>query len=121
MGVRGVRGAVTVADNTKDAIGGATQELLRAMLKANHIDTTQIISVFFTMTTDLNADYPAAAARAMGWTNIPLLDAQEMEVPGGMARVIRTLMHIETDKTHEQIVHVYLGAAAQLRTDLKGK
>lgn len=117
MGIRGIRGAVDVAANTKEAIAAATQTLLRRMVEANGVNTTQIVSVFFTVTTDLNADYPAAAARSMGWTTIPLLDAQEMEVPGGLPRVIRVLMHVESDKSHDQIEHVYLGAAQSLRPD----
>jgi chorismate mutase len=118
MAVRGIRGAVSVDANTKEAIVKATQSLLRSMVTANKIEDRQIISVFFTVTTDLNADFPAAAARAMGWTDIPLLDAQEMEVPGAMARVIRVLMHVECDLTRGEIAHVYAGAAQVLRPDL---
>lgn len=119
MAIRGIRGAVTADTNTKESIAKATQTLLRRMLTANKIEDAQIISVFFTVTTDLNADYPAAAARAMGWADIPLLDAQEMEVPGGMSHVIRALMHVETDIPRAELAHVYLGAAEGLRPDLK--
>lgn len=118
MGVRGIRGAIDVAANSQEAISVATQRLLRDMVAANEIQHDQIISIFFTMTTDLNAAFPAAAARALGWTDIPLLDAQEMEVPGGMPRVIRVLMHVETHRTLAQIHHVYLEAAAALRPDI---
>lgn len=118
MAVRGIRGAVTAVTNSKEAISAATQTLLRGMVTANKIEDQQIISIFFTMTTDLNAAFPAAAARAMGWTDIPLLDAQEMEVPGAMARVIRVLMHVECDLTRAEIAHVYIGAAEALRPDL---
>lgn len=118
MAVRGIRGAVTADANTKEAIAKSTQVLLRTMVTSNKIEDTQIISIFFTVTTDLNADFPAAAARAMGWTDIPLLDAQEMEVPGGMARVIRVLMHVETEIPRAEIAHVYLGTAEALRPDL---
>ena len=118
MNVRGIRGAVTADANTKEAIAQATQTLLRTMVKANRVDDRQIISIFFTVTTDLNADFPAAAARAMGWTDIPLLDAQEMEVPGAMPRVIRVLMHVETEIPRAEIAHVYLGPAEALRPDL---
>lgn len=118
MAVRGIRGAVTAVANTKDAIATATQTLLKGMVTANKIEDRQIISVFFTVTTDLNADFPAAAARAMGWTDIPLLDAQEMEVPGAMARVIRVLMHVDCELTRKEIAHVYIGAAEALRPDL---
>ena len=118
MAVRGIRGATTATANTKEAIAAATQTLLRGMVTTNRIEDDQIISVFFTVTTDLNADFPAASARAMGWTDIPLLDAQEMEVPGGLPRVIRVLMHVDTDLTRGEIAHVYLGAAESLRPDL---
>ena len=118
MAVRGIRGAVTAEANTKQAIASATQSLLRQMVTANKIEDQQIISVFFTVTTDLNADFPAAAARAMGWTDIPLLDAQEMEVPGAMPSVIRILMHVESDLARGEIAHVYLGSAEVLRPDL---
>jgi chorismate mutase len=118
MGVRGIRGAINVEANNREEISVATQRLLRDMVAANQIQHDQIISIFFTMTTDLNAAFPAAAARALGWTDIPLLDAQEMEVPGGMARVIRVLMHVETHRTLAQIQHVYLDAAAALRPDI---
>lgn len=118
MAVRGIRGAVTAVTNSKEAIKQATQTLLRGMVTANKIEDQQIISVFFTVTTDLNADFPAAAARAMGWTDIPLLDAQEMEVPGAMARVIRVLMHVDCELTRGEIAHVYIGAAEALRPDL---
>lgn len=118
MAVRGIRGAIDVPANTQAAIAHATQTLLRAMVDANGITTERIISVFFTMTTDLNADFPAAAARAMGWTDVPLLDAQEMEVPDAMPRVIRVLMHVDTDTARDQIKHVYIGQAVALRPDL---
>ena len=87
---------------------------------ANAIATEDIVSAFFTVTTDLNADYPAAAARVMGWTQVPLLDAQEIEVPGTMPRVIRVMLHIETERTQAEIKHIYLGDAANLRSDIAG-
>lgn len=116
--VRGIRGAVGVTANTKEAIADATQSLLGQMCAVNHLDRSSIISVFFTLTADLDADYPAAAARAMGWTEVPLLDAQEIEVPGGMPRVIRVLMHVESTLERHEIQHVYLGQAKVLRPDL---
>ncbi len=118
MAVRGIRGAIQVAENSAAAISSATQQLLRAMVEANDLKTESIASAFFTVTTDLNADYPASAARAMGWTQVPLLDAQEIEVPGTMPRVIRVLLHVETARTQAGIRHIYLGAAAKLRTDI---
>ncbi|HSH00784.1 MAG TPA: chorismate mutase [candidate division Zixibacteria bacterium] len=120
MSMRGIRGATQVVENSTDAIISATRELLSAMVARNDLKTTDIVSAFFTVTTDLNAAYPAAAARAMGWTQVPLLDAQEIEVPGGMPMVIRVLLHVETPLAQDAVQHVYLGAAAKLRTDLTG-
>lgn len=117
--VRAIRGAIDVADNTREAIGDATRRLLTSVCETNGVDSSAIISVFFTQTVDLDADYPAAAARAMGWTDVPLLDAQELDVAGGMPRVIRVLVHVETDRARADIRHVYLGGAAGLRPDLR--
>ena len=120
MAVRGIRGAVQVPENSAEAISTATKELLRAMVEANGLETESIASAFFTVTTDLNADYPASAARAMGWSQVPLLDAQEIEVPGTMPRVVRVLLHVETARSQAEIQHIYLGAAAKLRKDISG-
>jgi chorismate mutase len=116
--VRAIRGATDVAANTRDAISDATRRLLTAMCDANGVSPDSIISAFFTQTIDLDADYPAAAARALGWTDVPLLDAQELDIAGGMPRVIRVLLHVETDRAKAGIRHVYLGQAATLRPDL---
>ena len=116
--VRGIRGAIDVAENTAEAISAATARLLTAMLEANQLDEASLISAFFTVTTDLNAAYPAGAARALGWLDVPLLDAQEIEVPGGMPRVIRVLLHVDADRARADIRHVYLDGAARLRPDL---
>lgn len=121
MPVRGIRGAIDVEANTSEAISDATQQLLSAMCAANGVAVESIISAFFTVTTDLNAAFPATAARALGWTDVPLLDAQEIEVPGAMPRVIRVLLHVESDLGRHQIEHVYLGGAVSLRPDLKGR
>lgn len=118
MAVRGIRGAIDIPENTEAAIEAATQELLLQMLDANRLSPEWIISIFLTATVDIDAAYPAAAARKLGWTDVPLLDAQEIEVQGGMPRVIRVLMHVETELTRAQIRHVYLGNAANLRPDL---
>ncbi|GAB4317789.1 MAG: chorismate mutase [Candidatus Zixiibacteriota bacterium] len=104
--------------NSAEAIDRATRTLLRAMVDANDLTEEQIISIFFTTTVDLNADYPAAAARRLGWSEIPLLGAQEIEAPDQMPRVIRVLMHCETERTRPQIRHVYIGNTATLRPDL---
>jgi chorismate mutase len=118
MSVRAVRGAIDVPHNSASAITEATGRLLLAMCEINQIDPLAIISIFFTMTTDLDAVYPAAAARALGWTDVPLLDAQEIDVGGGMPRVVRVLMHIESDQPRAGIQHVYLDGAFALRPDL---
>ncbi len=118
MPVRAIRGAIDVPANTAEAISTATRRLLESMVDANRLDTSAIISIFFTVTVDLNADFPAAAARALGWTDIPLLDAQEIEVPWSMPRVVRVLMHVESDTARAAIRHVYLDKAVALRPDL---
>lgn len=118
MAVRGIRGAIDIPENTEAAIEAATQKLLRQMLEANRLTPEWIVSIFLTATVDIDASYPAAAARKLGWTDVPLLDAQEIEVQGGMPRVIRVLMHVETELTRAQVRHVYLGNAANLRPDL---
>jgi chorismate mutase len=116
--IHGIRGAIQASENSVAAIKSATQSLLRAMMDDNGLTVDDIISAFFTMTIDLNADYPAAAARAMGWTAVPLLDAQELEVPGGLPRVIRVLLHVRSTRVRDQIQHIYIGAAEALRPDL---
>jgi chorismate mutase len=121
MAVRGIRGAIDVPENTETAIETATQKLLLRMLEANRLTPEWVVSVFLTATVDIDASYPAAAARKLGWIDIPLLDAQEIDVQGGMKRVIRVLMHVETDLSRPQIRHVYLGDAAKLRPDLAGQ
>ncbi len=118
MPVRAIRGAINVPANTAEDISLSTERLLKEMCDANRLDTSQIISIFFTVTVDLDAAFPAAAARKLGWNDIPLLDAQEIEVPWSMARVIRVLMHIESDVPRAGIKHVYLDQAVALRPDL---
>ncbi len=118
MPVRAIRGAINVPENTAPSISASTKRLLAAMIEANRLETSAVISIFFTVTVDLNADFPAAAARALGWLDIPLLDAQEIEVPWSMPRVVRVLMHVETDLARADIRHVYLDQAVALRPDL---
>jgi chorismate mutase len=115
MRLRGVRGATTATANTREAICSATQELLRRLIDANEIPLEEIASALFTVTEDLDAEYPALAAREIGWVTVPLLCAREIAVPAGLARCIRVLLHVNTEKTQEQIRHVYLREAANLR------
>ena len=117
MWCRGIRGAVTVPENTKEAIIAATKDLLQNMIEANEVDISDIACILFTTTSDLNAAFPAAAARALGWTRVPLLCGHEMNVPGSLPSCLRVLVLFNTDKNNEDIVHVYLGAAETLRDE----
>jgi chorismate mutase len=118
---RGVRGATTVSDNTAELIVSATAELLGAMIAANGIEEEQVASVFFTTTPDLNMAYPAQAARKVGWWSVALIGAQEIETPNGLPMTIRILIHWNTSKTLNEIVHVYMHGAEKLRPDLYPK
>ncbi len=116
--IRALRGAVVAADNTREAILEASQTLFRSMLEQNHLSVDSVISVFVTATADLNAEFPALAAREIGWTQVPMLCAQEIQVPGSMARVIRVLMHVAVNEGTRTLRHQYLGEAHKLRPDL---
>lgn len=112
----GIRGAITVDANTKEAIVDATEELLREMVTVNGIAETDIAAVFFTTTKDLDAEFPAVAARLrLGWGNTALLGAQETNVPDSMPSIVRVLLLANTEKGKEEIVHVYLKGAIALR------
>lgn len=116
--VRGIRGAIRAAENSSEAVRSATRELIEAMIKANDLKLDDIVSAFFTTTPDLNADFPAYATRDLGWKYVPLLCAQEINVPGAMTRVIRILFHVNNGAPPEEIKHVYLGDTKTLRPDL---
>ena len=118
MPVRAVRGATQVERNDRDAVIAGAAELVQAVLGRNDIDPADLISVIFTATPDLTAEFPAYAARTMGITDVPLLCATEIDVPGAMPRVIRLLAHVDTALDRGEIRHVYLHGAAALRTDL---
>lgn len=118
MTVRGIRGATTVEENSRDAIVAATAELLDAVVAANAVDQEQVASVFFTTTPDLNAEFPAVAAREAGWQDVALLCGHEMAVPGSLPRCLRLLMHVNTERSSAEIQHVYLRGARALRPDL---
>ena len=119
MPVRGVRGATTAQANQPDAILDAARELLGAILEANPtMNPDDLASALFTVSDDLSAAYPAAAARSLGWVNVPLLCAREIPVPGGLPLCIRVLLHWNTDLPQSLVRPVYLGAAAALRPDL---
>jgi chorismate mutase len=118
MPVRGIRGATTAPANTREAMLAATRELLDALIRANQIQAADVASIYFTTTADLDAAFPATAAREMGWMNVALLDAQAPRVPNDIARCIRVLIHWNTDRACDQIRHVYLRGASHLRPDL---
>ena len=119
MGVccRGIRGATSVEANRPDAILAATTELLAEMMQANDLHIDDIASAFFTTTLDLNAEFPAVAARQLGWHNVALLCAHEMDVPGSLPMCLRILLHVNTEKGPQELVHVYLRGAKVLRPD----
>lgn len=118
MAVRAVRGAIQVDANDRDMILAGTAELVRELLVRNDLSTDALISIVFTATPDLSAEFPAYAARQMGMTDVPLLCACEIAVPGAMPRVLRVLAHVETDRERSAIAHPYLRGAAALRRDL---
>lgn len=114
---RGIRGATTVQENTASAILAATRELLYIMIRANDISPEDVASAIFTTTNDLNATYPALAARQLGWYDVALLCGHEMAVPDGLPHCIRILVHWNTDRLPAEVVHVYLHEAKGLRPD----
>ena len=116
--MRAVRGAIQVDRDDREQILDAVAELVTAVLERNVLTPGQLVSVIFTATPDLTSEFPAYAARRLGLTDVPLLCATEIAVPGSMPRVIRLLAHVETDLPRERIRHVYLRGAAGLRTDL---
>ncbi len=119
MTTRGIRGAITVSEDSAEAILEATRELLLAILEANKgLQPRDITSIFFTATTDLVATHPALGARELGWVHVPLLCAQEIPVPDSLPRVIRVLIHWNTERPQDKIHHVYLREAVVLRPDL---
>lgn len=114
---RGIRGATTVETNTREQILSRTQELLQAMLDTNDIDAENIASVIFTTTPDVNAEYPALAARQLGLYDQALLCTHEMSVPGGLEKCIRILLHWNTTKSIRDIQHIYINGAEVLRPE----
>ena len=114
-----LRGASSVDRNEAQAILGSTEWLLREILKRNDLHPSDVVSCIFTLTDDLDAEFPAVAARRMGLSRVPLMCAQEIGVPGSMQSVIRVMIHAYADDRHEP-VHVYLGETAALRQDLHG-
>lgn len=118
MPVRGIRGATTCLEET-ESILAATRELLSTILKVNPgLQTTDIASAWFTVTSDLQLAHPAKAARELGWTDVPLMCAREIDVPGSLSHCVRLLIHWNTDLPQSAVKHVYLHGAVKLRPDL---
>lgn len=116
--VRGIRGAITVKDNDGDEIISATGNLIKEMVASNRVVIEDIASVFFSLTPDLNQAFPAEATRTLGWKNVPLFCSTEIDVPHGLKRCIRILILTNTDLKQNEVKHIYIGEAKQLREDL---
>lgn len=116
--VRAIRGAIQVDGNDRDAILAGTTELVTEVMGRNHLTTDDVISVIFTCTPDLTAEFPALAARKLGFHDVPLLCASEIDVPGALPRVVRLMAHVQTDRPRQEIQHVYLRGAVALRVDI---
>jgi chorismate mutase len=115
MSVRGIRGAITADANTKDEIIRRTKFLLSRIARENELGIKEIASIIFTVTDDLDAEFPAVAARKLGWMDVPLLCGYEIDVPGSLRKCIRVLLHVNTESKQSDIKHVYLRAAKKLR------
>jgi len=115
---RGIRGAITVPENTKEDIVTATKELLQKMLEANGVIIDDITCIWFTTTYDLNAEFPAVASRELGCVNTALICCHEMNVPGSLPKCLRILMLVNTEKRADEIIHVYLKEAKSLRDEI---
>jgi len=115
---RGIRGATTVAQNSREEILTATRQLVALMVRRNGIERTDVASAIFTTTPDIDAEFPALAARQLGWLDVPLLCGHEMAVPGGLQKCIRVLVHWNTELPQSEIQHVYVREATRLRPDL---
>ncbi len=118
---RGIRGATTAPGNDRESILAATRELLTEIVAANDLHPEDLTSILFTMSPDLNAEYPALAARQLGWVEVPLLCAQEIDKPGALPHTIRVLLHWNTPAAQSEIAHVYINGAEVLRPDHAAK
>ncbi len=118
MNCRGVRGATTADSNTREDILDAARQMLALLIRLNGIEVEDVGSAIFTVTRDLDAEFPAMAARQLGWIDVPLLCSYEIAVPGSLPRCIRVLVNWNTDKEQKQIRHVYIKDANKLRPDL---
>ncbi|MFC6082888.1 chorismate mutase [Sphaerisporangium aureirubrum] len=116
--VRAIRGAIQIDSNDQEAILLGVAELVTEVMERNRLTTDDVISVIFTSTPDLTAEFPALAARKLGFNDVPLICASEIDVPGALPRVVRLMAHVELDRPRAQIQHVYLRGAVALRVDI---
>lgn len=115
MYCRGIRGATTIEQNTREEILSATTELLQLLIRQNDLHAEDIASAIFSLTEDLDAEFPAVAARMLGWTDVPLMCAREIPVPGSLGKCIRVMLHVNTTRSLTEIQHVYIRGAVSLR------
>ncbi|ASU57602.1 MULTISPECIES: chorismate mutase [Nocardiopsis] len=118
MAVRAIRGAVQVDADEREQVLEATAELVSEVMRRNSLGTDDVISVLFTATPDLNSEFPALAARKLGFSDVPLMCATEIAVPHALPRVVRLMAHVETDRPRSELQHVYLRGAQALRLDI---
>ncbi|HPA71843.1 MAG: chorismate mutase [Spirochaetes bacterium] len=118
MAVRGIRGATTVDANTREQIISRTMELLEGLIEKNGISLEDVASAVFSVTDDVNAEFPAVAARKIGWIYTPLFCTREIPVPGALNLCVRVLLHVNSERKQEEMVHLYLHEAEKLRPDL---
>ncbi|HZS78202.1 MAG TPA: chorismate mutase [Ktedonobacteraceae bacterium] len=119
MYCRGIRGATTVERNEREEILSATRELLELIIRENDIQAEDVASAIFTVTDDLNAEFPALAARMLGWHDVALICTREIPVPGSLKKCIRILLHVNTTRSAAEIRHVYIRDAVNLRPDFQ--
>src|SRR5579863_664261 len=118
MYCRGIRGATTVEQNNREEILAATTELLHLLIRKNEVHAQDVASAIFTVTADLNAEFPALAARHLGWTEVALICTQEIPVPNSLGKCIRILLHVNTTRSAAEMQHVYIRGAVTLRPNL---
>ncbi len=118
MSVRAVRGATQLESDTRDHMLDRVAEMVLDVMQANQLEVEDFISIIFTATSDLHSEFPAYAARQLGFSDVPLICARELEIDGSMPRVVRMMAHVETELARQDITHVYLHGAAALRRDL---
>lgn len=120
--LRGIRGAISIKENKKEEIEDKMEQLLNQIIEENQLKPDDIASIFISVTDDINAGFPAAALRRFkGFTYVPVMCMREIAVPGSLPLIIRTMLHVNTHKNQEEIIHVYLGEATKLRPDLSVK